>query len=133
MSLYLDSNATTRVHPRVIEAMMPYLTESWHNPSSGYAAARVVREAIETARGQVAALIGAILLFVLPGDRTASAVTRAVIELARALDLELVAEGVEHEHQLHTLLALGCTHAQGYLLGRPVDAETFARTCADGV
>ena len=69
----------------------------------------------------------------LPGDRTASAVTRAVIELARALDLELVAEGVEHEHQLHTLLALGCTHAQGYLLGRPVDAETFARTCADGV
>ncbi|MDF1824018.1 MAG: cysteine desulfurase family protein [Verrucomicrobiales bacterium] len=59
MSIYLDSNATTQVHPRVVEAMMPYLTGAWYNPSSGYAAGREVKVAIETAREQVAALIGA--------------------------------------------------------------------------
>lgn len=59
MAIYLDSNATTRVHPRVAEAMMPFLTEAWHNPSSGYAAGRAAKEAIGRAREQVAALLGA--------------------------------------------------------------------------
>ena len=59
MAIYLDSNATTKVHPRVVEAMMPFLTGHWHNPSSNYAAGRDVRNAIEIAREQVAALIGA--------------------------------------------------------------------------
>lgn len=59
MSIYLDSNATTRVHPEVLEAMMPYFTGEWHNPSSGYRAGREVKGAIEQAREQVADLIGA--------------------------------------------------------------------------
>ena len=57
--IYLDSNATTQVHPRVVEAMMPFFTESWYNPSSGYSAGQGVKSAIETARKQVADLIGA--------------------------------------------------------------------------
>ncbi len=57
--IYLDSNATTQVHPEVLEAMMPFLTDHWHNPSSGYRAAKKVREAIELAHEQVAALINA--------------------------------------------------------------------------
>ncbi|MDF1862685.1 MAG: cysteine desulfurase family protein [Verrucomicrobiales bacterium] len=57
--IYLDSNATTQVHPRVLDAMMPFLTEAWHNPSSGYRAGREVKSAIEKARQQVAGLIGA--------------------------------------------------------------------------
>jgi len=59
MDIYLDSNATTQVHPRVVDAMMPYLTGQWYNPSSGYRAGREVKHAIENAREQVAALIGA--------------------------------------------------------------------------
>ena len=59
MSLYLDSNATTQVHPAVVEAMMPYFGERWYNPSSGYGSSRAVKEAIEMARSQVADLIGA--------------------------------------------------------------------------
>ncbi|MBP82706.1 MAG: cysteine desulfurase NifS [Verrucomicrobiales bacterium] len=59
MSIYLDSNATTQVHPRVVEAMMPYLTDNWYNPSSGYRAGRGAKGAIEKAREQVASLIGA--------------------------------------------------------------------------
>lgn len=57
--IYLDSNATTRIHPEVLESMMPYLTDVWYNPSSGYRAAKQVRGALELAHEQVAALIGA--------------------------------------------------------------------------
>ncbi|MGB2402096.1 MAG: cysteine desulfurase family protein [Akkermansiaceae bacterium] len=57
--IYLDSNATTRVHPEVLEAMMPFLTDQWYNPSSGYRAAKTVRKALEIAHEQVAALINA--------------------------------------------------------------------------
>ncbi len=57
--IYLDSNATTQVHPRVVEAMMPFLTGHWHNPSSGYAAGREVKAAVERAREQIANWIGA--------------------------------------------------------------------------
>jgi len=57
--IYLDSNATTRVHPEVLEAMMPFLTDQWYNPSSGYVAAKAVRKALEIAHEQVAALINA--------------------------------------------------------------------------
>ncbi|MEX2579264.1 MAG: cysteine desulfurase family protein [Verrucomicrobiales bacterium] len=59
MPIYLDSNATTQVHPEVVEAMLPYLAGRWHNPSSGYRAGREVKQGIEKAREQVAALIGA--------------------------------------------------------------------------
>ena len=57
--IYLDSNATTQVHPEVLEAMMPFLTDQWYNPSSGYRAAKVVRSSLEIAHEQVAALINA--------------------------------------------------------------------------
>jgi len=57
--IYLDSNATTQIHPEVLEAMMPFLTEHWHNPSSGYRAAKMVRRALDQAHEQVAALIHA--------------------------------------------------------------------------
>ena len=59
MAIYLDSNATTQVHPGVVEAMMPYLTENWHNPSAGYRAGKAMKAAIENAREQVAALLHA--------------------------------------------------------------------------
>ena len=57
--LYFDNNATTALDPAVVEAMMPYLTEFYGNPSSAYTFGSRVRKAIETAREQVAALLGA--------------------------------------------------------------------------
>jgi diguanylate cyclase (GGDEF)-like protein len=47
---------------------------------------------------------------------------RVIIELARALRLRVVAEGIEEFEQLQALLSFGCGHGQGYLLSRPVDA-----------
>ncbi len=57
--IYWDNNATTPLAPEVLEAMLPYLKEQYFNPSAAYAPARAVRRALEQARGQVAALIGA--------------------------------------------------------------------------
>ena len=57
--IYLDNNATTRVAPEVFEAMRPYLTEEFGNPSSAHAFGRPARQAIEDARAQVAELLGA--------------------------------------------------------------------------
>jgi cysteine desulfurase len=56
--IYLDNNATTQLDPAVIEEMLPYLTEYYGNPSSGYTFARQVRQAIDLARERVAALLG---------------------------------------------------------------------------
>ncbi len=56
--IYLDNNATTRVAPEVFEAMQPYLTESYGNPSSAHTFGRQMREAVENARAHVALLLG---------------------------------------------------------------------------
>src|SRR4051812_37972081 len=56
---YFDNNATTRVAPEVVEAMVPFLTELWGNPSSAYTFGHQVAQHIEEARTKIAALINA--------------------------------------------------------------------------
>ncbi len=56
---YFDNNATTRVAPEVVEAMIPFLRDMWGNPSSAYAFGAQVHGHVEAARGKVAALINA--------------------------------------------------------------------------
>ncbi len=56
--LYFDNNATTALDPAVVDAMLPYLTELYGNPSSAYSFGSRVAKAIDAAREQVAALIG---------------------------------------------------------------------------
>ncbi len=56
--IYLDNNATTRVAPAVLEAMLPYLRDSYGNPSSMHRFGQEARQAVEHARHQVAALLG---------------------------------------------------------------------------
>ena len=57
--IYFDHSATTPLGPRVLAAMGPFLGGAFGNPSSLHHEGRVAREAVETARAQVAALIGA--------------------------------------------------------------------------
>jgi len=56
---YFDNNATTRVAPEVLEAMLPFFTEHWGNPSSAYRFGHQLTKSIEGAREKVAALINA--------------------------------------------------------------------------
>lgn len=57
--IYLDNAASTPIDPRVVEAMMPYLTEQFGNPGSLYKLGRDAKAAVEKARAQVARLMGA--------------------------------------------------------------------------
>ncbi|GAC1622726.1 MAG: cysteine desulfurase family protein [Nevskia sp.] len=59
MAIYFDYNATTPLDPRVLEAMLPYLSGPYGNASSVHRYGRAARDAIEAARVQVAALVGA--------------------------------------------------------------------------
>jgi diguanylate cyclase (GGDEF)-like protein len=61
----------------------------------------------------------------LPEERGDSAIVKAVIGMARAFGRTVTAEGVETESQLQALRDLGCDHAQGFLLGRPVPVDTL--------
>jgi cysteine desulfurase len=56
---YFDNNATTRIAPEVVDAMMPFLREHWGNPSSAYSFGHDVARHVEEARAKTAALIGA--------------------------------------------------------------------------
>ena len=56
---YFDNNATTRVAPEVVEAMIPFLSEMWGNPSSAYAFGAQVHGHVEKAREKVASLVNA--------------------------------------------------------------------------
>src|SRR5580692_1503762 len=56
---YFDNNATTKVAPEVVEAMLPFLSEQYGNPSSAYSFGKAVAKDIQTAREKVAALIHA--------------------------------------------------------------------------
>ncbi len=105
--IYLDHNATTPLDERVLEAMMPYLTSCYGNPSSLYRAGRLARGAIETAREQVAALVGAHpsqLIFTSGGTE---ANNLALKGLAASLPMGTVAVGAtEHPSVLETAKAL---------------------------
>jgi diguanylate cyclase (GGDEF)-like protein len=54
-------------------------------------------------------------------------VTRSIVELGRSLNLEIVAEGIEHAGQVAAIRSLGCTHGQGYYYGRPMPAAEFTK------
>lgn len=68
----------------------------------------------------------------LPKDRADCGIARAVIAMARSLDLTVVAEGVETEEQLAFLVREGCHAIQGYLFCRPIPAEETAALLASG-
>ena len=81
---YFDNNATTRVAPEVVEAMVPFLTEHWGNPSSAYAFGHQVAKHIDQARAKVAALINADpkeVIFTSCGTESNNSVTHSALKL----------------------------------------------------
>jgi EAL domain-containing protein (putative c-di-GMP-specific phosphodiesterase class I) len=67
----------------------------------------------------------------LPGNERSEAITRAVVALGKALNMRVVAEGVENHAQLNFLRSIGCDEVQGYLLGRPLPYDEFLTWLAD--
>ncbi|WP_242414468.1 putative bifunctional diguanylate cyclase/phosphodiesterase [Sphingomonas panni] len=65
-------------------------------------------------------------------ERESAAIVHSIIHLARALRLQVIAEGVETEQQLQALRLAGCSHVQGYYLSRPVDGAAATEMARDG-
>ncbi len=83
--VYLDNNATTQVAPEVLEAMLPFFTELWGNPSSMHPFGGQVRKHVELARQKVAALIGADpseIIFTSCGTESDNMAIRGAVEAA---------------------------------------------------
>lgn len=100
--IYFDNAATTPLDPQVLEAMMPYLTDKFGNPSSIYSYGRETRLAIENARKSIARLIGAHpgeVFFTSGGTESINkALTSAVTELGCR---RIITSPIEHHATLH--------------------------------
>src|SRR5687767_8844897 len=107
--IYLDNAATTSLDPEVLEAMMPYLTEKFGNPSSIYSYGRESRLAIENARKSISKLLNAHpaeIFFTSGGTESSNTAITASIR-----DLEcrhIITSPVEHHATLHTVEHLHC-------------------------
>ncbi len=109
--IYFDNAATTALAPEVLEAMMPYLTEKFGNPSSIYSYGRETRLAIEQARKSVAKNLGAKpaeIFFTSGGTESSNTILNAAIN-----DLgckHIISSPIEHHATLHTVTHLAKHH-----------------------
>jgi cysteine desulfurase len=111
-SVYMDHAATTPVRPEVARAMLPYFSERFGNPSSLYSLAREAKEAVEEARGRVAAAIGATpeeVFFTSGGTEADNWAIKGVA--LRGKGDHIVTSSIEHHAVLHTCESL---EKQGY-------------------
>lgn len=100
--IYLDHNATTPGLPEVFEAMRPYFCEEWGNPSSSYRFGSKLKGVLETARAQVADLLGANpreVLFTSCATESNNAALHAAL-MARPERRHIVTSQVEHSSVL---------------------------------
>ena len=105
--IYLDHAATTSPDPRVVDAMLPYLRERWHNPSSIYREAQRVRQALDEARATIAGAIGALpeeIIFLSGGSESDVLALRGVLDASVAVGRgrHLITSAVEHHAVLDT-------------------------------
>lgn len=108
--IYLDHNATTPIAPKVLEAMLSYLTTEWGNPSSSYKFGAKLKGAIEAAREQIAELIGAggrEVLFTSCATESNNAAIHAALK-ANPGKRHIITSAVEHSSVLNYCRALEC-------------------------
>ena len=106
--IYLDHNATTPVHPEVLDAMLPFMTDQFGNGSSIHTYGRDARNAIDDAREQVAALINAKspseIVFTGTGTEADNYAIKGFAELQQTRNSgnHIITSSIEHHAVLHT-------------------------------
>jgi cysteine desulfurase len=129
-SIYLDNNATTRVDPMVVEAMMPYFSDYYGNPSSMHSFGDPVKKGIDRAREQVAALLGAQfdteIIFTSCASESDSTAILSAVE-AQPSRTEIITTQVEHP----AIMAV-CEHLErkGYIIHR-LNVDSLGRLDLD--
>lgn len=128
--LYLDNSATTKIHPEVLEAMLPYLQEEYGNPSSKfYSLAENAKKAVATAREQVAQLLGCDLdevVFTSGATESNNMIIKGVADYYNKnenVTTDLLTSAAEHPSVLETVQFLG---ERGYN-STFLDVDSFAR------
>jgi cysteine desulfurase len=121
--IYLDNSATTKIDESVVEAMLPWLRENYGNASSIYQLGRQARVAIEYAREEIAALIGAHpaeLIFTSGGTESNNAILKSCCGESNLSD-EVLYSAIEHHAIIHPIEDL--THQRKQTLPLSVDSN----------
>jgi cysteine desulfurase len=134
--IYLDANATTPLLPEVLDSMLPWLREGFHNPNASYRGAKAARLAIETARQQVAALIHASpdeIVFTSGGTESTNAALKWLARLVGRKTGKAITTTIEHSAVLkpcETFSEVGYPLARCGVnsLGR-LDLDAFREAC----
>jgi len=122
--IYLDRIAATPVRPEVFEAMRPFLTDAFGNPQSLHAWGRQAQDAVEAARAEVAALIGADpaeIYFTASGSEANNFAVKGLAAGQQARGRHLVVSAIEHTSVLNSVKALEKSGFTATLV--PVDRE----------
>ncbi len=103
--IYLDHNATTPVHPEVFDAMLPFLRDSWGNPSSIHWAGRAPKKAVDEAREKVAALFNCTpleVIFTSSGTESDNHAIKGLAYARKDKGNHIITTRVEHPAVLNT-------------------------------
>jgi len=115
--IYLDNNATTQLDPAVIEEMLPFLTNYYGNPSSGYGLAATARKAIDLARERLAGLLGCEpteIVFTSGGTESNNAVINSAVQI-----------------DARDKFATGRIRSSGHVIASAVEHSAVLRPCQD--
>ncbi len=107
MPVYLDHNATSPMHPEVVDAMLPFLQNPTGNPSSLHSYGRMARSAIESARAEVANLLGCssnAVIFTSGGTEANNLLLKGYVD--RSIERPIVSSEIEHPSILEPLKQL---------------------------
>jgi cysteine desulfurase len=105
MRIYFDNSATTPLDPRVTEAMLPFISDIFGNPSSLHWAGRQARQVVDHARGQVARLLNAApdeIVFTASGTEADNMALIGVVEALRQPNMHMITSAIEHPAVLET-------------------------------
>ncbi len=114
--VYADTAATTRPHPEVVAAMLPFLSDAFGNASSVHGRGEAAREATESARLEVARLLGAQpeeIVFTATGSEANTLALKGALHVAEAGRRRLIVSAIEHSSVLEAARAL---EAEGFAL-----------------
>lgn len=138
--IYLDHNATTPLLPEVLDAMVPFLTDDFGNPSSGHAFGRRARAGVDKAREQVAALLACDpdeVIFTSGGTESNNLAILGAARLADSARHRVVTSAVEHPATVEPCARL---EAEGWRVTRlpvgptgSVDPDGFGTACDSSV
>jgi cysteine desulfurase len=124
--IYADNAATTRLDPLALEAMLPFLTDNFSNPSALHSFGKTVRKAVDTARQQIADCIGATpqeIFFTSCGTESDNWAIKGAARCLREKGSHLITSAIDHHAVLNSCAALEKEGFQTTLL--PVDQHGF--------